>query len=123
MCNDLGDWSVKYQEVVNNPPKEGDILTALEGDAILIVEVAKNSPPFLYGKAFVPELPDIEPRWYLQNEGYKSPYGWKCILMPRARTELMQKCGLKGAFIKVKSLRVVKPSQTGKSLLCEVYEY
>jgi len=120
---DLKDWSDKFSAVLANPPKEGDILAAIDGQAVLVVEVSEGSPPFIYGKAYVPELPDIEPKWYLQNEGYKSPYGWKVVLMPRARAELIQKIGLSGSFVKVKSLKIVKQSQTGKSLLAEVNEY
>jgi len=120
---DLKEWSDKYKEVLENPPKEGDILRALDSDATLNIEITEGSPPFIYGKAYVPELVDMEPQWYLQNDDYKSPYGWKCVLMPRARADLIKKQGLSGSFVKVKSLKIIKPSQTGKSLLCEVHEY
>lgn len=119
----LADWSEKYQATINAPPVAGTILRPIEGDAVLIVETQEGKPPFIYGKAFVPEIPDITPGWYLQNDEHKSHHGWKCILMARARAELIKKVGLEGDTVKVKSLRIIKQSQSGKSLLAEVHEY
>ena len=122
--SDLQNWSDQYNEVVNNPPKEGDVLTTLSDElAKLNVELVEGSPPFIYGRAYVPEIIGSEIKWCLQSENVESYHGWKCILMPRARGELIRKCGLKGDIVMVKSLRVVRLSQSGKSLLCEVEEY
>ena len=43
--------------------------------------------------------------------------------MPRARTELIRKFGVGVEIIEVASLKVVRLSKSGKSLLCEVHEY
>lgn len=118
----LEKWSEEYQVALSTPPAVGSIIKPINGDAVLTVEIQDNKPPFIYGRAFVPEIPGQEPKWYLQNEEYRANQGYKCILMARARTELIKKCGLK-TEIKVKSLRVIKPSQSGKSLLCEVENY
>lgn len=119
----LAEWSEKYKQIIDSPPDNGAILRPIDGDVVLIVETQDGKPPFIYGKAFVPEIPDIKPRWYLQNDEHKSHNGWKCILMARARAELIKKIGLDGDTVRVKSLRVVKQSQSGKSLLCEVESY
>ena len=119
----LAEWSEKYKETVDSPPDSGAILKPIEGNAVLIVETQDSKPPFIYGKAFVPEIPDIAPGWYLQNDEYKSHHGWKVILMARARAELIKRVGLDGDTVKVKSLRIIKQSQSGKSLLAEVHEY
>lgn len=123
MC-DVQKWSERYNEVIQNPPKEGDILSSASGGAaVLSVEINEGSPPFIYGRAYVPEVMSEDVKWCLQEEGVSSYHGWKCILMPRARTDLLRKVGLDGDTVSVKSLRVVRPSQSGKSLLCEVADY
>jgi hypothetical protein len=123
MSVDLAEWSEKYQMAVNNPPDTGAILRPVDGDAILVVEAQEGKPPFIYGKCYVSEVPEVEPGWYLQSDENKSHHGWKCILMSRARASLIGSIGLTGDTVKVKSLKVVKQSQSGKSLLCEVHEY
>ena len=123
MC-ELQNWSEQYNQVIDNPPKEGDVLSTLNGEpAKLNIELVEGSPPFIYGRAYVPEIVGSEIAWCLQSETIESYHGWKCILMPRARGELIRKCGLTGDTVIVKSLRVVRPSQSGKSLLCEIGEY
>jgi len=121
MCENLSNWRDKYLKVIANPPEEGTILKPLSGKAVLVVEVQDNRPPFIYGKAFVPEIPSIEPSWYLQDEEHRSHYGWKCILMAKARTKLIRNSNL-SETVEVDALRVVKQSQSGKSLLCEVVD-
>ena len=122
--SEVQEWSERYNAVINNPPKEGDILSSASGEpAKLIVELNEGMPPFIYGRAYVPEIVGVDVQWYLQEGDMDSYHGWKCILMPRARAELIRKIGLTGDTVEVKSLRVVRPSQSGKSLLCEVAEY
>lgn len=120
---ELESWSKGYQEAVQTPPAVGSILTSITGEALLTVELHEDAPPFIYGKAFVPEIPDMEPKWVLQDEDHRSHHGLKCILMPRARADLIKKIGLSGDTAKVKSLRVIKYSQSGQSVLCEVNSY
>jgi len=124
VMSSLADWSAEYKAACECSPKAGDILKTLDGSpAVLIVESQEGKPPFIYGKAFVPEIPDIAAGWYLQSDEDKTRYGWKCILMARARADLIKKIGLSGETVVVKSLRVIKHSQSGKSLLCEVESY
>jgi len=121
----LVDWSQEYDSYISNPPKDGDILEASTPDAgvLLVVELKEDNPPFIYGKAYVPEIVGHPLGWFLQDPSSQNYHGWKCILLPRARTELIRKFGLQSEEMVVKSLRVVRPSQSGKSLLCEVHEY
>ena len=122
--SDVNEWSERYNEVTNNPPKEGDVLTTFSGGpAVLTVELNEGAPPFIYGRAYVPEIISDDVRWCLQEENVSSYHGWKCILMPRARTELLRRIKLDGDTVNIVSLRVVRPSQSGKSLLCEVAEF
>ena len=122
--SDVNEWSEKYSEITNNPPKEGDVLTTFSGNpAVLVVELKEGTPPFIYGRAYVPEIISEDVRWCLQEENTNSYHGWKCILMPRARSKLLRKVKLDSDTVNVNSLRVVRPSQSGKSLLCEISEF
>ena len=116
-------WIEKYEAVQQCPPKEGDILKPADGKAILVVELAEGSPPFIYGRVYVPETVGCRVGWFLQSSESQGFHGWKCILMPRARTELIRKFGVGAEIIEIASLRVVRLSHSGKSLLCEVHEY
>jgi len=121
----LREWSRDYDSYINNPPKEGDILTTPSADTLvaLVVELQDGKPPFINGRAYVPEIAGAPLGWFLQSDPEESFHGWMCILLPRARTDLIRKYGLQNQTIVVKSLRMVRESQSGKALLCEVHEY
>lgn len=121
----LREWSKEYDDCISNPPSDGDILSAMgeDTDVLLVLELKDDHPPFIYGRAFVPEIVGQSIGWYLQDTDSENSHGWKCILLPRARTELIRKYGLQNETMRVKSLRVVRPSQSGMSLLCEVHKY
>lgn len=118
------EWCKEYDEWINNPPKEGEILqSADDSKALLVVELKEDVPPFIYGRAYVPEIVGKKLGWFLQSVDSQGFHGWKCILMPRARTELIRRYGLQNEVIEVTSLKIVRLSQSGKSLLCEIHEY
>ncbi len=121
----LRAWSKEYDSHVKNPPKEGDILTTPSSDTMvaLVVELKEDNPPFIYGRAFVPEIVGASLGWFLQHDVEENFHGWMCIILPRARTELIRKFGLQNPTIYVKSLKMVRASQSGRALLCEIHEY
>lgn len=121
----LREWSKDYDACINNPPKDGDILTAPSIDTLpaLVVELQEGKPPFIYGRAYVPEIAGAPLGWFLQSDPEESFHGWMCILLPRARTDLIRKYGLQNQTIRVKSLKMIRQSQSGKALLCEIHEY
>lgn len=122
--DEASNWSAQYNETLEKPPEPGAILVTLDGSPVrLTVEIKDGSPPFIYGRMYVPEIVGIKLGWYLQNEKVDTFHGWKCILMPRARGDLIKKIGLDGDMVLVKSLRMIRKSQSGKSYLCEVHEY
>lgn len=112
-------WIEDYQETLKKLPEPGEILTAIDGPARLIFEITEGKPPFLYGRAFVPEIVGSELGWFLQGE---QDHGWKCIILPKSREDCIKRLGAESPIL-VKSLKVIRTSQTGKSLLCEVHEY
>jgi len=121
------EWINDYNECLQKIPQPGDILRPYPGEdqkAIITVELKAGAPPFMYGKVYVPEILGSTVGWFLQSEANRNFHGWKCILLPEARTKLTQKVGLPSTgIIYVSALRVVRPSKTGSSLLCEVAEY
>lgn len=117
-------WGDEYQSFLDNPPKPGDILLAYGDEpARLEVEVKEGAAPFIYARAYVPEIVGHALGWFLQGAGQESSYGWKCVLLPKAREDVIRRLGLRETELYIKSLKVVRPSKTGKSLLCEVHEY
>jgi len=118
------DWREKYTRLLNDPPKNGNILKSSDDSGVLLVmELKEDMPPFIFGKAYVPDVVGQELGWFAHGPQSQHFHGWKCILMPRARNELIQKYGLQWDQISVKSLRVIKVSQSGRSILCEIAEY
>lgn len=117
-------WSSTYQEYLNTPPKPGDILRAPGGEyARLDLDMVAGKPPFVYGRAFVPCIVGEAIGWFLQNSETDTAYGFKCILLPKAREECLRRRGTSSTRLQVKALKVVRASQTGASLLVEVHEY
>ncbi len=122
--SDIQDWSKKFNAVISETPKEVDILTTSSGDkAVLRIELEANTPPFIFGLAYVPEILSDDVHWCLQSKDSWGQSGLKCILLPRARTQLLRKIKLDSDVVEVKSLRVIRVSKSGNSLLCEVETY
>lgn len=118
-------WGERYDEALANLPEAGQILETSDGTfARLDVETAVGSQPFVYGRVFVPNtVTDGEVKWSLQSYDSNATFGWKCILLPNAREEVLKKLGARHSKLAIKSLRVVRHSHTKMSLLCEVAEY
>lgn len=124
MSLEVSEWSDQYQANLDNPPEDGSILRTLDGTpARLDIEVSEGKPPFVYGRVYVPCIVGEPVGWFLQSVESKAAHGWKCILLPKAREDCLKRCGVKNSIIPVKSLRVVRKSKSGSSLLCEVHEY
>ena len=113
-------WGVEYKKTLERLPDSGEILTTKDGSlAKLEFEINPGRVPFLYGLAYVPAEVGCELGWFLQSE---ESFGWKCIILPKAREDCIKRYGLQNP-IYVKSLKVIRVSQTGRSLLCEINEY
>lgn len=117
-------WAKDYQNHSDNPPPEGTILRCYGGvDARLDLELVDGKPPFVYGRVYVPHIVGTALGWFLQPFDSDAAYGWKCILLPKAREEVLRKLGITEKRVRVKALRIVRYSRTGSSILCEVAEY
>ena len=121
----MTDFLARYREILNKPPNNGSILTSIDGSpVILTVQADKGKPPFIYGRAYVSEILDESLGWYLRGCDDNRQIGWKCVLMTRARRDVIESCDLDedNQFL-ITSLKVVRVSKSGQSLLCEISEY
>lgn len=122
---ETAQWGGEYQKHLNQPPQPGIILRACgEGEMARIdIDTEPGKQPFLYGRAYVPCVVGQPLGWFLQTTENTSAYGWKCILLPKAREEAIRRRGLNEPVMTIYSLKVVRQSQSGQSLLCEVAEF
>lgn len=117
-------WAAEYQNHTDNPPPDGTVLRCFGGeDARLDLELVEGKPPFLYGRVYVPHIVGTELGWFLQPFDSDAAYGWKCILLPKAREEALRRLGITEKRLRVKALKIVRYSRTGSSILCEIAEY
>lgn len=118
------DWQTAHDEMLANSPKPGTILRTADGSqAGMEISESETEQPFIFGKAYVPSDPNVELGWYLQPATVSNPYGHVCVLLPRARDEWVKRHGRGQTRGTVMALRVIRISQSGKALLCEVEEY
>jgi hypothetical protein len=115
------DWKRDFNKAINTPPNEGVHLKTLDGSpAKIIIELHDGKEPFMYGLIYVPSLVGTPVGWYARGIADKSTYGWKAILLPKARHAILRKHGLNSVQVPVYGLKVVRPSREGKSLLVEL---
>jgi hypothetical protein len=115
-------WADQYEELFGNPPARETILYPQDRDgyAKIKIDLQEGKEPFVYGLAFVPDVVGCDLGWFLVPEGEMYNFGIKCILMPRARKAIIDRFGVASGEARVKALRVMQKSQSGKSLQCEV---
>lgn len=118
---EVEEWAARYEEVMRNPPPLDYILTTIDGSPIKLTVVLKEGdPPFIFGRVYVPQTVGCELGWFAQGEEDHQLAGWKCVLLSKARTQIVERFGLGRKEIYVKSLRLVKYSSSKNSMLCEV---
>ena len=125
-----GEWREEYQYMLDNPPESGDFLLPKvrpdESDSALVkleIECVPGRPPFIFARAYVPNIVGERPNWYVHDKASKACHGWKAVLHPKSRDEVIRKFGIKDVYVFVKRLRVIRKSVTGQSLVCEVDEW
>lgn len=117
-------WASEYEDYAKNPPKEGTILRCYGGeDARLILDLVEGKAPFVYARVFVPHIVGTQLGWFLQSWDSNSDYGFKCILLPKSREECLRKLGMTKKKLRIKAIKIIRYSQSGSSILCEVAEY
>lgn len=120
----VDEWREEFQRLNENRPKANDILYTRDGAMVkLTIEFHDNKEPFIFARVFVPDKVGEELGWFAQSMKETGMYGLKVILYPRSRNEVIRTLGVKSNEVGVTSIRILRPSDSGKSLLGEVAEW
>lgn len=118
------NWAKEYDQYKDYKFQAGEILTTFDGSpARLTIDLNEGKQPFIYGVVYLPQIVGQALGWYLHEYESDSFFGMKCILVAAARDKVLHKLGVGLLKHKVKSLKVIRYSNTGKSLLCEIHEW
>ncbi len=117
-------WQDEYDVALKAPPTEGMILTANDPTKMvkLHVGLTEGNPPFLYCLIYLPCIVGRTVKWVCRDMEDQALFGWKGILMPKARELVIRKHGVSKPAIPVKSVRVVKVGEKADCVLVEVCE-
>lgn len=117
----MDEWAKTYDALIKNPPVAGTIIKSLDGKPILIrVDLVKGKTPCMYGLAYVPQIVGCALGWFARSVDDRTLNGQKLILLPRAREIVIKTFGISSKQVPIYSLRIVRTSQSGKSLLVEI---
>lgn len=121
----IEDFRTEYDKIASVPPADDSILRPLDpaGKVCITVDLQEGKEPFMYSQAFVPCVVGQPIGGWCARGDDDPNMGFKCILMTRARNEVLRRYPSIPEKVYVKALRVVKKSQSGKALLCEVHEW
>lgn len=108
-----------FKKMIDKPPSAGEILTSQDGNPSKVWESWKerDGQPFrvMYCQA---KISGDSSGWFLHDEDY----GLKCLIGIRDYDKITQRRRNDEIDYFVGSLRVLRRSDTGKSLICAVEE-
>lgn len=120
----IAEWRREYDEFKNNPPDSNCYLDTIDKTPVkLEIECQQGDRIRIFARAYLPQVVGSEIDWFVRSITDNNWTGWKCVLMPRARNEVIQRFGIASAFVGVKSLKVVRRSKSEGSILCEIHEW
>jgi hypothetical protein len=129
------EWAEEYEVILKNPPQEGDFLWTRDykcqpdennpdaGRIKLEIELNSGQAPFIYARAYIPNIVGERPNWYVYGMTDNANHGWKVVLHPRSRDEAILKFGVKSKYIHCRCLEVVRISLKGSSIVAVVTEW
>lgn len=108
----------RFQNLRKTKPGPGDILKvkAEGGKAPVIVQTNDDETNGKYRMFCNAAIDDEATGWFLTSEGI----GLKCLILPRSQDYLIGLNGGSTENLEVDQLRVVRESNQGTSLICEV---
>lgn len=118
----VSEWRRAYDQVAQNPPI-GKMITAEEGPIRLEIELNPGQPPFIYSRAYIRNVVGEIPDWFAQGAKQTNSFGWKLVLLNKSRDEVIRKLGVSKNVIFVKTIHVMKMSDSRRALLGEVVEW
>lgn len=118
------EWAKEFDIISRTPPETGDLIATEDGSRVkLSVELEVGKAPFIYTRIHVPCVVGGKLGWFAQSVNDTSSFGWKAILLPEARDQVIRKYGIGSQSISVKALEVERVSHSGSSVLCRVLEF
>ena len=119
----LADRRRRFEHLKTHKPSANIVLTAKNSLAVTVWVDARVGHSVIEGVVkrlmFCNAIIDDEVTgWYLTND----LYGLKCLILPDSQQRLVDAAGGKIEGLSVKSLRVVRTSLKGTSLMCELVE-
>ncbi len=122
--SDVDMWCRQYEFLLKNPPKEGDIVTTDDGSKLRIeIELKVGFPAFVFARVYLPDTVLCKLGWFARKEHDLSQFGWKMILAPRARSEVIKRFGIVNRTIGVRSLKILHVARNLSSFTAEVHEW
>lgn len=122
--SEINEWRREFQKYYDHPPMSSYYLKTEDDSPIkLEIVLSPGKPPFICTRAYVPMVVGAKLGWFAQKQGDRSSYGWKVILLPKSRDEAVKRFGLQNTEIYVKTLKIIKMADTGRSLLAEIAEW
>lgn len=114
-----------YERTSSVPPEAETILRNVDPTQpiVLTIDLIEGKEPFIYAQAYVPSIVGEEVLGWCARGLNEPNRGFKCIMMSKARDEVMRRNPSLPKQVLVKSIKVVKKAANGKSLLCEVHEW
>lgn len=115
-------WREEYDTVRKSMPTEGYILKSIDGSPCKVnIEYVTGKEPFMYGLAYLPQIVGAPVGWFARSINDRSSYGFKLILLPKAREMLLREFGVSETQVQVDGFKVIRSSTQGHSLLVELY--
>lgn len=118
----ISEWRQAYDKVSNTPPIN-EYISAEQGPIRMHMELHPGSPPFIFTRVYIRNIVGVKPAWFAQGDNQSNSFGWKVILLPKARDEVIRRFGVANSILRIKMLRIVKISESRRSLLAEVVEW
>jgi hypothetical protein len=129
------EWAEEYENILKNPPSEGDYLWTQDykagpddndpdaGRIRLEIELMSGKPPFIFARAYIPNIVGRRPNWYVYGMNDIVNHGWKVVLHPSSRDRAILKFGVKTKFIHCRKLLVLRQSLSGNCIVAEIDEW
>lgn len=119
----IEEWRQEYTRLSANAPLD-TVLETDDGSPIRVeIELQLAKPPFLFTRAYIPNIVGARLGWFAQKKGDVNSHGWKLVLLPKSRDEAVKRYGIARNTIYVQRIKVIKMSGTQRSLLGEITEW
>lgn len=120
----VGQWLDEYEEFMKQDPPHGLLISTYEGEPVRInCELKPGSMPFLSAKIYVPKMTCSPIAWFAHGLSSRADFGWRAVLVPQAREEVIRKHIIRDNIAPVGALKVHGKSASGKCILVSIAQW